>query len=130
MDLGHFENGIKRHADDIRGSIKSSGLHVRHENSFSYTVGFAEIGLPELVVELLPPSHAEELFRTLLVAARRDRRSSVTWLNLARTFSPEPSFSELADQQRKEVFLDARTGYGHWDFLANLIQLPSRTKAQ
>ena len=130
MELGNFENGIEKHADDIRGSIKSSGMYVRHENNFSYTVGFAEIGLPELVVELLPPSHAEELFQTLMVAARRDRQRSVTWLNLGRTLSPEPSFSELADQQRKQVFLDARTGYGHWDFRANLIQLPSRANAQ
>ena len=127
MDLTYFENGLELHANDIRASIHRLGLHVRHVDGLSYTVGFDKIGFPELLIETAPAAHAEELFLTMYTAARYRLRNTDHWHTLAGTLDPKPLFLDLPEDRKRQVFVDARTGYGHWDFRANLVQLPHQS---
>jgi hypothetical protein len=82
MSLTDFRNGIEQHAHQMQACINTAGLHIRHEPNFSYTVGFSALGLPELVVERLPLTHAEELLRTLWNSARLANTKNRDWARL------------------------------------------------
>jgi hypothetical protein len=125
MVLNEFRNGLEEYANQIRACIDSSGLHIRHEPDFSYTVGFAALGLPELVVDRLPLVHADELLRTLWTAACLADETGCNWDRLGKTLKPHPTFEPLAEEKRRRIFCDARTYYGNWEFQANAVSLLS-----
>lgn len=123
MVLNQFKNGLEEHASQILACIASSGLHIRHEPTFSYTVGFAALGLPELVVGSLPVVHADELLRTLWTAAHLADDVADDWGSLGKTLKPNPTFVPLTEEKRRHIFCDARTYYGNWKFQANAVFL-------
>jgi len=127
MELTCFENGLEQHANAIRATIRRFGLHVRHVDGLSYTVGFDKVGFPEMRIETAAAAHAEELFLTMYTAARYRLRNTDHWHTLAGTLDPKPLFLDLPEDRKRQVFVDARTGYGHWDFRANLVQLPHQS---
>ncbi|UQG62603.1 DUF4262 domain-containing protein (plasmid) [Marinobacter sp. M3C] len=127
MLLNEFKNGLEEHACQIQACIDSSQLHIRHEPELSYTVGFATLGLPELVITSMPLAQADELLRTLWTAARLCDITGRNWECLGKTLTPSPVFKPLADNERRIIFCDARTYYGHWDFKANVVSLAARS---
>ena len=94
--LNELKNGLEEYANPIRACIDSSGLHIRHEPDFSYTVGCAALGSPERVVDRLPLVHADELLRTLWTAARLADETGCNWDRLGKTLKPNPIFEPLA----------------------------------
>jgi len=123
--LNELKNGLEEYANPIRACIDSSGLHIRHEPDFSYTVGCAALGSPERVVDRLPLVHADELLRTLWTAARLADETGCNWDRLGKTLKPHPIFEPLAEEKRRRIFCDARTCYGNWEFRANAVLLSS-----
>lgn len=60
MDLSKFTDGIKLQNARIDYAIRSEGVSVIHERSYSYTVGMRSIGYPELLVRDLKPDESNE----------------------------------------------------------------------
>ncbi|MBL4863160.1 MAG: DUF4262 domain-containing protein [Crocinitomicaceae bacterium] len=116
MELCKFSNGIEDHNMIIDTAIKSDGIYIKREESYSYTVGFNNIGSPELVIFNTSPDAACEIFHTLYLAARNTDITLVENKTISTLFA-HPLFLETYSEfdTRKTIF-GARTYYGNWEF--------------
>lgn len=120
MELSKFTDGIKLQNARIDYAIRSEGVSVIHEKSYSYTVGMRSIGYPELLVRDLKPDESNELFRTIYAAVTNGKKTSHQ-INIADIFKPKLSLVDLSEDTTKEIFYACRAYYGDWIFSANEI---------
>lgn len=122
MELSKFTDGIKLQNERINSAIRSEGLSVIHERSYSYTVGMRSIGYPELLVRGLEVVERDELFRTIYIAVVNGKNSA-SEIIVADIFKPKLSLVDLTEKETKGIFFACRAYYGDWAFKANEIQI-------
>lgn len=118
-----FENGIESHRQLMAAKINNDGFYVRHSPGYSYTVGCSILGLPELMVEQLPPDHADEILGLLYLAAKEFEGAITCWEDLSATLEPKPAFLPMTENSVKQCFFDGRTHFGHWNFSGTRLVL-------
>jgi len=120
MELSKFTDGIKLQNERIDHAIRSEGVSVIHERSYSYTVGMRSIGYPELLVRDLKPEESNELFSTIYAAVTNGKKNSHE-ISIADIFKPKLALVDLTEDTTKKIFYACRAYYGDWIFRANEI---------
>lgn len=115
-ELGHFEDGIRAHRGFMQSMLRSNGVHIQHEECYSYTVGLRDIGSPDLIIFGEDREVAEELFLVIYQAVQMKLVCIKTSQSLRGIFTPEPLLLDVSEVEKRRHFFAARAYYGDWDF--------------
>ena len=123
MELSNFDNGILNHKNNIQMSIVDKGYFVMHEKGYSYTIGFNNIDIPELIMFDDNQKVLTEIFQVIYGATKRDLLKINSFLELEQYFEPKINLKNISESEKKQYFYSARIFYGHWNFNSAQISL-------
>jgi hypothetical protein len=116
--LFYFEDGIAKLNGEIAKAIADTGVYVKHERGYSYTVGMAKIRSPELIIFGESAEVAEEVFYVIYQAVELGLVVVEDNTRLDQIFKPAPVMTRFPDSAKVQYFYAARAYFESWDFPA------------
>lgn len=116
MELSTFYSGIEKHNAKIKETIKSAGIYVMHEHSYSYTVGLNQLDAPELIMFDQEKEIADEIFNLVFQGVKRGMLNPIDLEGLRAMINPPPTIMACSEHEKRSYFFAGRTFYGNWGF--------------